>query len=305
MGLRKDIWRTGILEAPLASLIQNPDWTGIPCHFLPDMPRGFQFRADPFGVWHDDKLHVFVEIYDYRNRVGEIELFVYDASYTLLRNEIVLREKWHLSYPQVIEAEGSFWMLPEAHRSGTQTLYRAERFPDRWVPACQIDLGGEIAVDATLHFQDGLWWMIYTPVEAAKKAPSRLHAAYAPSLCGPWTRHHQNPIRLDPSSARAGGTPVTIDGRLMLPVQDCAHTYGGAIRPLWFDELTPERVITHTGPALPIAPYFAPYTEGMHTLSAAGPVTLFDIKRTELSPHGLMIEAGREIGKLRRRLGIG
>jgi len=304
MSLRKDIWRTGILEAPLTSLLAMPDWSQIPCHFLPDMPRAFQFRADPFGVWHDDKLHVFLEIYDYRNRIGEIELLVYDRAWHLIRNEIVLREPWHLSYPQIVESEGFFWMLPEAHRSGTQTLYRAERFPDRWVPDCEIDLGGEIAVDATLCFRDNLWWLIYTPVEAAKKAPSRLHLAYARSLRGPWTLHTQNPIRLDPSSARAGGTPVEIDGRLMLPVQDCAKTYGGAIRPLWFDVMTPEHVVTHTGPALPIAPHFSPYIEGMHTLSAAGDVTLFDIKKTVLSPHGLMIEAGREIRKLRKRIGL-
>ncbi|RUT26458.1 formyl transferase [Asaia sp. W19] len=304
MGLRKDIWRTGILEAPLATLIETSDWSRIPCHFLPDMPRAFQFRADPFGVWHDDMLHIFLEIYDYRDRIGAIEVFVYDRAYTLLRNEVVLREPWHLSYPQVIEAEGSYWMLPEAHRSGTQTLYRAERFPDRWVPEATIDLGGEIAVDATLHFQEGLWWLIYTPVEAAKKAPSRLHVAYARTLHGPWTRHHQNPVRIDPSSARAGGTPVMIDGRLMLPVQDCARTYGGAIRPLWFDELTTKRIKTRAGAALPITATYAPYNEGMHTLSAVGEVTLFDIKRTELSPHGLVIEAGREIRKLRRRLGL-
>ncbi|WP_438383927.1 formyl transferase [Asaia sp. BMEF1] len=304
MSLRKDIWRTGILEAPLASLLHDPDWSRIPCHFLPDMPRAFQFRADPFGVWHEDRLHVFLEVYDYRNRVGEIELLVYDRAWRLIRNEIVLREPWHLSYPQIVQAEGSFWMLPEAHRSGTQTLYRAERFPDRWVPACQIDLGGEIAVDATLCFRDNLWWLIYTPVHAAKKAPSCLHLAYAETLHGPWTRHRQNPIRLDPSSARAGGTPIEIDGKLMLPVQDCAHTYGGAVRPLWFDRLTPDHVTTHTGPALLIAPRFAPFTEGMHTLSAAGDVTLFDVKKTVLSPHGLMIEAGRELRKLRRRLGL-
>jgi hypothetical protein len=37
-------------------------------------------------------------------------------------------------------------------------------------------------------------------------------------------------------------------------------------------------------------------------LSAAGAVTLVDMKRTELSAHGLAIELRREAGKLRRRL---
>jgi hypothetical protein len=76
----------------------------------------------------------------------------------------------------------------------------------------------------------------------------------------------------------------------MLPVQDCTHTYGGGIRPLWFDVLTPERVVCEAGPQLPIPAAFAPYVEGLHTLSAAGPVTLIDMKRTELSLHGLGVE---------------
>ncbi|GBQ09488.1 glucosamine inositolphosphorylceramide transferase family protein [Swaminathania salitolerans] len=302
MALRKDIWRTGILGAPVSRLLVENDWSDIPFRWLPAMPRAFQFRADPFGVWHEGQLHVFLEVYDYRNRIGEIELCVFDPDYRLVRKEIVLREAWHLSYPQVLEAEGAFWMLPEAHRSGTQTLYRATQFPDRWEPACEIDLGGEIAVDATLCRRDDLWWLIYTPMGAAKKAPSCLHVAFAGSLCGPWHRHPQNPVRIDPASARPGGTPVVIDGVLMLPVQDCSRTYGGGIRPLWFDSLTPTRVETRAGEVLPIPQRFAPYLEGMHTLSAAGDVTLFDVKETALSAHGLLIEGRRELGKLRRRL---
>jgi hypothetical protein len=46
----------------------------------------------------------------------------------------------------------------------------------------------------------------------------------------------------------------------------------------------------------------APFTEGLHTLSAADEVTLIDVKRTELSLHGLSIEAIREGKKLVRKL---
>jgi hypothetical protein len=95
---------------------------------------------------------------------------------------------------------------------------------------------------------------------------------------------------------------VVIDGRVMLPVQDCSRTYGGGIRALWFDELTPGRVRCSSGPALRIPAAFAPFNEGLHTLSAAGPVTLVDVKRTELSLQGAAIQAGYEFSKARRRI---
>jgi len=44
----------------------------------------------------------------------------------------------------------------------------------------------------------------------------------------------------------------------------------------------------------------APFREGLHTMAAAGEVTLIDAKRTELSLHGLSIEAMRELRKLLR-----
>lgn len=297
MGLRKDIWISGIIKAPIAQVLNTSDWSELPRHFLPVMPKAFQFRADPFGVWHDNCLHIFLEVYDYRNRIGEIELLVYDSSYRLVRRGTVLREPWHLSYPCVFDAEGAYWMLPEAHRSGGQTLYRATQFPDRWEPACRIDLGGEIAVDATMCKHEGRWWLFYTPVEAAKKGPARLHVASAQALTGPWSCHPQNPIRVDAAGARPGGAIVAFGDRWLLPVQECTSTYGGAIRPLWIERLTPDRVDTRADARLDIPREFSPYTEGMHTLSAVGHVTLFDLKKTVLSPHGLMIEVQRELKK--------
>jgi hypothetical protein len=95
-----------------------------------------------------------------------------------------------------------------------------------------------------------------------------------------------------------------MDGQIILPVQDCARTYGGAIRALVVTELTPDRFAAHLGTTLTAPASAAPFVEGLHTLAAAGPVTLVDMKRTILSPHGLVIEARRELGKLRREGGF-
>lgn len=300
MALRKDIWRPGIVHAPFDAILAAGSIDGFACTWLP--PTGsFRFLADPFGLWRDGKLHVFVETYDYRVRIGAIEVLTYDADFRLLGRASVLSEPWHLSYPNVFEAEGETWMLPEAHRSGGLTLYRAVDFPTRWEPAHHIVLD-HVAVDATPLFHDGLWWLFYTSASRAADKMSALHIAFAERLAGPWIAHPLNPVRVDIASSRPGGTACVIDGEVVLPVQDCSRTYGGAIRPLRFTTLTPDRAVMAAGAAITAPTGFAPYTEGLHTLSAAGGVTLIDVKRTELSAHGLSIEVRREAGKLLKRL---
>lgn len=301
MGLRKDIWRVGIVNSPMHTILERGSLEDMPVVWTPPMRR-FCFRADPFGLWRDGKLHVFVEDYDYRVRVGSIDVFIYDAAFNLLEQRKALQTPWHLSYPYVFEAEGETWMLPEAHHSGRLTLYRSVRFPNQWEEAAVIPLGEDIAVDATPFFHDGLWWLFYTPAMRPPAPVGELHLAYAPTLLGPWTRHHANPVRLDSASTRPGGTPCVLNGKVVLPVQDCTYTYGGAIRPLTFDELTPERIRTHAGSPIRRPASYAPYTEGMHTLAAVGDVTLIDTKYTDLSARGIGLQAWREVRKLSRKV---
>lgn len=300
MPLRKDIWRPAIARAPIEDILAHGlDEVGLV--WLPPM-GSFQFLADPFGLWRDEYLYVFVESYDYRVRIGAIEVLTYDKDLNLHSRQAALSEPWHLSYPIVFEAEGETWMLPEAHRSGRLTLYRATDFPAHWEAAHVIDLD-HVAVDATPIFHDGRWWLFYTSADREQDKMTALHLAFADRLAGPWTPHPWNPVRRNPSSSRPGGTAVVIDHVMTLPVQDCTRTYGGAIRPLKISPLTPDNFEAETGdPLLPPASA-APYVEGLHTLSAAGSVTLIDMKRTELSLLGLSIQAKREVKKLLGRAG--
>lgn len=299
MGLRKDIWRPAIVAASFDRIVAQGSVEGFPLHWLPPMARPFTFLADPFGLWRDGRLHVFVETYDYRVRVGAIEVLTFDATFALVDRALVLDEPWHLSYPQVWEAEGETWLLPEAHRSGRLTLYRAVDFPKRWEPAHVIELD-HIPVDATPLWHEGRWWLFYTSASAEPDKMSALHVAYADRLTGRWTPHPANPVRRDWASARPGGTAQVIAGQVVLPVQDCSATYGGAIRPLRFTRLDPDGVEAEAGLPIVAPAGFAPFVEGLHTLAAAGPVTLIDAKRTELSPRGLSIEIVREARKLLR-----
>jgi len=297
MPRRSDIWRIGLVEAPITAIVSAVDLTQAPIRWLGE-ERPFTFLADPFGLWRDGQLHVFVEAYDYRTRHGVIDALAFDASLAPLSRRTVLREPWHLSYPFVFEAEGATWMAPEAHRSGAFTLYRAAAFPDRWEPALRLELDTP-AVDPTLFRHDGRWWMAYSPSGSQAEKQGRLHLAYADVLTGAWRTHPGNPVRVDRASSRPGGTPFVHEGVLRLPVQDCVATYGAAIRLLTVFELTPDRFVAEaSGPITPPAGA-APFVDGLHTLSACAELTLIDVKRIDRSLGGMAIDLGRRLGRWR------
>lgn len=277
----RDIWRVGLVEAPIAEVARRgfPDNASV--HWLAEEGR-LKFLADPFGVWRDGRLYLFVEAYDYRTRHGVIEAIELDADFSPVRRSVVLREPWHLSYPQVFEADGETWMLPEAYRSGALTLYRAAAFPHVWEPAARFELDTP-AIDATPFRHDGLWWLAYSPTGPQRWKQGRLHLAFAERLTGPWRLHPGNPVRNDLASSRPGGTIWVEDGAPVLPVQDCTLTYGGAIRQLKILRLDPDRFEAEA--SAPLAPPLTAgaYSLGLHTLSACGPVTLFDVKRIDRS----------------------
>lgn len=291
-----DIWRTGIVHAPLTQVFEAANFSEFKISWLSPGPP-FTFIADPFGIWRDGRLFIFVETFDYRDRLGGIDVLCFDDQMRLLGRSPALRAPWHLSYPALIEADGAIYMLPEAHRSGALTLYRATNFPTGWEAAAQIELDC-VPVDATPFYHDGLWWLLYSPATRKLDKVSRLQIAYAESLIGPWHPHPLNSVRIDRSSARPGGTPIISNGCIIAPMQDCSDTYGGAIRPLHITRLTPTAFEAEAEPPIRAPDEFAPFNEGLHTLSACGDITLIDAKRIDRSLRGLSIDAARHLRRL-------
>lgn len=312
MALRKDIWRSGIacdprsrmVESgiacdPLSTILERGSLAGSRIVWLPE-ESAFRFLADPFGLWRDGHLHVFVEAYDYRVRVGSIEVLTFAPDLKLVGRSPALSEPWHLSYPHVFEADGECWMLPEAHRGGGLTLYHCARFPNRWTRAVRIDLP-DVAIDASPVYHQDRWWLFYSPGTSEFSKQGMLHAAFAERLEGPWTAHSANPLRIGKDGSRPAGRAVSHGAHILLPVQDCRRTYGAAARPLRI-EITPTDAALNLGDAVGPPADTLGHDAGLHTLSEAGPVTLFDVKRIDLSARGIAMEGAREWRKLRARL---
>ncbi|MBS0986785.1 glucosamine inositolphosphorylceramide transferase family protein [Acetobacter thailandicus] len=292
-----ELWRLGIVQAPVQTIAAAGSLAPFSVRWI-EADRSLCFLADPFGIWRDNKLYLFAEAYDYRSRRGAIVAYVLDASLNIIEYRTVLSEPWHLSYPYVFEADGEIWMLPEGYKSGTLSLYRAVNFPWQWekVPEFYFPCA---AIDATPVFTQGSWWMFYTPPRARTNT---LMLAQAEHLTGEWKNISSHPIREDISSARMGGTPFYQDGKLIIPVQDCSKTYGGAIRLLSLSPDTLHQPEFTPGAYLQASHKDAPFSDGLHTLSAAGDFTLIDTKRILYgSPHRICVDLGRAWKKRQSR----
>lgn len=290
-----DIWRVGIAYAPIGSFL-TANMEDMRITWLPPQPS-FCFLADPFGIAHGQSHYVFAEGYDYRNKRGKIVFYEYSNTMELLRSGDALVKPYHLSYPFIVQHGGEVYMLPESHRGGTLTLYRARNLPDDWEPVCDL-LPDIQAIDASLIWHDELWWMFYSVAGNNKRAIREMHVACAPALTGPWQLHKRKPVHVSVASSRMGGTPFTHEGKLYLPTQDCTHTYGGALSLVRVDTLTPEEFSCSVARHLPPAEEFAPFTDGFHTLSSFGDMTLIDAKRIHRSPMRHLINWQRRLQRL-------
>lgn len=194
-----------------------------------------RFVADPFLFPRQGAWHLFFEVLNHDTGVGEVGWATSPDLTCWTYQHIVLRQAFHLSYPQVFADGEAVYMLPETLGAGAVRLYRADPFPTRWVPV--VDLVAERLADPTLFRHDGRWWMFACPTPERHDALVLYHAD---SLMGPWHPHPLNPLRRgSPTGSRPGGRVVAWAGGLYRFAQDCGPRYGHGLRAFAITQLTP------------------------------------------------------------------
>jgi len=280
-----EIWQVGFCRRAIETIFNPPPLDKAPIIWLPRL-KSYCFIADPFGVVENDRLTIFVEYYDYRTRCGDIRYYQYNDSNELIDQGIALSCPFHLSYPVILKDGGDYYMLPEAHKSGALTLYKAETFPHKW---CEVAvLLDQPAIDATPVFFAQKWWLFYALPGDEGRAMNELHLAYADQLTGPWQTHPLNPVLTGRHISRPGGLPFIINERLYLPVQDCSTTYGGGLNLIIIDQLSPEGFSAHLCHSMTAEGLNPDFKDGCHTLSWARSdtqnVLMIDVKHDYHSP---------------------
>lgn len=184
-----------------------------------------KFLADPFVTVKDGKYFCFLEEYDSNNRKGSI--VVYDLTTKKpSRLGVVLKEKFHLSYPYVFMEGNQLFMVPETNEVREVRIYKCKDFPLKW-ELYTTALHNISAVDTSIFYYEGKWWM-FTNVDSANISDfsSELHIYYSKDLKGPWISHPKNPVIFNSKFSRNGG--LIIDGLSIHRVfqQQGFDTYG-------------------------------------------------------------------------------
>lgn len=229
--------------------------------------------ADPCVVAVAGRTLVFVEEMDLATNKGEIACVeLVDGGARRLGT--VLRESGHLSFPQVFELQGRWYMTVESGYARRASLYQARHFPLDWVRVRDLVTGWHCA-DPVLHQQDGHWYLFVTVAESGKGTSDDLFLFVADSLDGAFRAHPSSPVVCDVRRARMAGALFRHQGRLIRPSQDGGPGYGSAVIFSEVLELTPhvyrERLLSR------FSPDWAPTLRACHTYSAGGLCEILDV----------------------------
>ena len=256
-------------------------------------PKSGTYYADPFAINLGNKLHVYFEHYNYKDRKGVLSQLSFEAGIWSSSKLNVLDEEFHVSYPFLFVDEGVNYCVPESAEKNQVNLYAvdAENNKLKFVKTLLNDVR---ARDTSLIKYEGIWWMFCTLEDGPN---SKLHLYHSPDILGPYVPHKNNAVKDDLSSARSGGTPFVANGSLYRPAQDCTESYGGKIsinkvlklNLEEFEETIEKTIEPITGSA---------YDMGIHTLSAAGEYTLIDGRTSTFIWSNFTFQLNRKIKKV-------
>ena len=247
-----EIWSIGIYEGtnPLtftpALGITNPILTA---HDVTDAEA--LFVADPFMIEHNGEYHLFFELLNKKQNKGEIgHAFSCDLK-TWKYTGIVLKEKFHLSYPYVFNYDDNVYMIPESAKSKSVRLYKAVSFPRIWEPVATILKGNKRStplLDPSILFHNDHWYLFtYT------RKGHNLHLFIANTLTGPWKEHPKSPvISGNDHFARPGGRIIKDDDIIYRYAQDGFPHYGSKVWGFRITELTPKTFREEQHPGEPV-----------------------------------------------------
>ena len=184
--------------------------------------------ADPFLFAHNDGLYLFYEIQtDFG--LGEIWAQSMDAQGIWSNHGQVLKEDFHLSYPQVFFHDGQVWMIPETSASGKVWLYTAAVFPNKWRKT--MVLVDEVLLDPSIIIQPEGIFLLGTTRE------NDLKLYFAPDL----SQEFVSTDVVMPSHdflARNAGRPLRIQNEIYRVAQNNQYGYGQGISLLQIDQLS-------------------------------------------------------------------
>lgn len=193
-----------------------------PLQFKSNPP--IHFMADPFLIKEDETFYIFYEQF-------LDKIFFGGAGIAVIKSKdlqnwkylgFVLKESFHLSYPNVFKWQNNWYMIPECASSGYQKIYLSSNFPYEWKFIKNI-LNFPL-LDPTIFIYNKVLYLLGQKIEDRS-----LRLYFSDSLLSSWNEHPNSPLRAGNNETRPAGKAGQIKGKLIYFVQDHSIRYGGAI----------------------------------------------------------------------------
>lgn len=196
---------------------------GNNCKIYNTLPSEDRFYyADPFVVEDGLDVYLFAESMDRYRGKGTISVSRFDGKNFGGFTEIV-KEDFHLSYPNVFLYDGHYYMLPECSEIKQIRLYEAVSFPYKWKLSSILKDDGHSYVDTSLEIIDDNKYVLYsTYLEGGRNHVKKYNLDMKVKIITECNAKGTIP-------ERSAGNPIRIDNNYYRPTQNCSNYYGEAI----------------------------------------------------------------------------
>ncbi len=268
-------WNIGIIPQAVEAFVKEgnndipePQWLNL-------SDEKSLYHADAFGFNKDGYFHIICEQFDYKNAKGILTSFrVGTQNNTPSAQTIALHKEYHLAYPYLFDYKGEYYCIPENSKAGDVDLYRFDTTSGKLI-FVQTLIPGLKAVDPSLFFHEGKWWLFFTDTASTNE---RLHIWYSDEFTGPYISHRNNPVKTDVRSSRPAGKPFYLDGKLLRPAQDCSVRSGRRIVLNQLIKLSADEFVEIPYAIVNPSPH-SKYRDGMHTFCVSDGAVIVDGKR--------------------------
>lgn len=240
------------------------------------IPPKDRFFAEPFVVEKENQYFIFIEEFFYNSNKGRISLITMNSEGKYSKPTPIIEKPYHLSYPNIFEYNGTFYMIPESSQNNTIEIYKCKNFPFEWEFSTTI-MDDIKSLDNTLFNKDGKWWLFSSIPFLGASPNDELSLFYSNNpLSKEWTAHPHNPIVSDVRKARSGGKIFEYNGSIYRPSQDCSGGYG---RGLIFNKINELNEFQFKESRIgSVYPNWDKKITGIHTFAWEKQLTVFDAR---------------------------
>jgi hypothetical protein len=285
-----DIWKVGYIKKSIKKIdfnnIQNENITWI----KQDSKK--YYLADPFPIYINNSLHIFLEYYDYVKGKGDI------FSYNDKKIKLSFSSKYHYSYPLTFQYNDKIYQIKESYEENSISIYELNNFKNEWFKRSDIvsDFAG---IDSTILFYENLWWLFTTQKNNGHSY--KLFIYYSENLFSDWRPHNNNPVKMNVSSSRGAGNIFKMGEDIFRPSQDYSISNERSIIINKIDILNKyefhESAVYNINPIQNIS-----FNSKIHTLSSHKDCVALDVCKTISLFSNPLIFSKFVYGKLYRKL---